>query len=105
MLECMEILSIAAQKGINVYAVKGDGKDSQNKATYRCCYAAFTKLEISKRGIAGTISEFFYSNPCHRPRAPAAGAGRLLPVRYFAKVLAFVIGPERLAYRAVIDTG
>ena len=24
MLECMEILSIATQKGINIYAVKGD---------------------------------------------------------------------------------
>ncbi len=44
MFECMEILSIAAQKGINVYAVKGDGKDSRNKPTDRCCYAAFTKL-------------------------------------------------------------
>jgi hypothetical protein len=44
MLECMEILSIAAQNGINVYAVKGDGKDSQNKPTDRYCYTAFTKL-------------------------------------------------------------
>jgi hypothetical protein len=40
----MEILSIAAQKGINVYAVKGDGKDSQNKHTDLRTHAAFTNL-------------------------------------------------------------
>ena len=50
MLECMEILSIAAQKGVNVYAVKGNWRlDSSIQSKIIAMAAEIERNLISKR--------------------------------------------------------
>lgn len=56
MLEIMEILSIATQKGINVYAIKGDWQlnDSIQSKLVAMCFSMASEIErdlISKRTI------------------------------------------------------
>ena len=75
MLECMEILSIAAQKGINIYAVKGNwhlDKSIQSKII-AMAFSMAAEIEhdlISKRTIEALQAKKASGQLLGRPRGP-----------------------------------
>ena len=65
MLECMEILSIASQKGINIYAVKGDWQlnNSIQSKIIAMAFSMASEIErdlISKRTREALLVKQFY---------------------------------------------
>lgn len=75
MLECMEILSIAAQKGINIYAVKGNwhlDKSIQSKII-AMAFSMAAEIEhdlISKRTTEALQAKKAAGKPLGRPKGP-----------------------------------
>lgn len=73
MLECMEILSIANQKGINVYAVKGDWalNNSIQSKIIALAYSMASEIErdlISKRTKEALQARIRDGKPVGRPK-------------------------------------
>jgi len=75
MLECMEILSIASQKGINIYAVKGNwqlDKSIQSKII-AMAFSMAAEIEhdlISQRTKEGLRARKASGKPLGRPKGP-----------------------------------
>ncbi len=75
MLECMEILSIASQKGINIYAVKGNwqlDKSIQSKII-AMAFSMAAEIEhdlISQRTKEGLRARKAAGKPLGRPKGP-----------------------------------
>ncbi|MCP4745672.1 MAG: recombinase family protein, partial [Desulfobacteraceae bacterium] len=75
MLECMEILSIASQKGINIYAVKGNwhlNKSIQSKII-AMAFAMAAEIErdlISQRTKEALRARKAAGKPLGRPKGP-----------------------------------
>jgi DNA invertase Pin-like site-specific DNA recombinase len=91
MLECMEILSIAMQKGINVYAVKGNwhlDKSIQSKIIAAAfSMAAEIELDlISKRTTEALRAKKVAGVPLGRPKGP----GKSKLDRYKEEIIALL---------------
>lgn len=73
MLECMEILSIASQKGINIYAIKGSWQldNSIQSKLVAMCFAMAAEIErdlISKRTKEALMARKAAGKTLGRPR-------------------------------------
>ncbi len=84
MLECMEILSIALQKGIRVYAVKGNWRLDQSMQSKIIAMAFSMAAEIERELISQRTTEALRFRkaqglPLGRPRGP--GKSKLDPYR------------------------
>lgn len=84
MLECMEILSIALQKGIQVYAVKGNWRLDQSMQSKIIAMAFSMAAEIERDLISQRTTEALRFRkaqglPLGRPRGP--GKSKLDPYR------------------------
>jgi DNA invertase Pin-like site-specific DNA recombinase len=84
MLECMEILSIALQKGIRVYAVKGNWHLDQSMQSKIIAMAFSMAAEIERELISQRTTEALRFRkaqglPLGRPRGP--GKSKLDPYR------------------------
>ena len=84
MLECMEILSIALQKGIRVYAVKGNWHLDQSMQSKIIAMAFSMAAEIERDLISQRTTEALRFRkaqglPLGRPRGP--GKSKLDPYR------------------------
>jgi DNA invertase Pin-like site-specific DNA recombinase len=84
MLECMEILSIALQKGIRVYAVKGNWHLDQSMQSKIMAMAFSMAAEIERELISQRTTEALRFRkaqglPLGRPRGP--GKSKLDPYR------------------------
>jgi DNA invertase Pin-like site-specific DNA recombinase len=84
MLECMEILSIAVQKGINVYAVKGSWQLDQSIQSKIVAMAFSMASEIERELISQRTKEALRAKkaagiPLGRPKGP--GKSKLDPFR------------------------
>lgn len=84
MLECMEILSIALQKGIRVYAVKGNWRLDQSIQSKIIAMAFSMAAEIERELISQRTTEALRFRkaqglPLGRPRGP--GKSKLDPYR------------------------
>ena len=84
MLECMEILSIALQKGIRVYAVKGNWHLDQSMQSKIIAMAFSMAAEIEQELISQRTTEALRFRkaqglPLGRPRGP--GKSKLDPYR------------------------
>jgi DNA invertase Pin-like site-specific DNA recombinase len=84
MLECMEILSIALQKGIRVYAVKGNWRLDQSMQSKIIAMAFSMAAEIERDLISQRTTEALRFRkaqglPLGRPRGP--GKSKLDPYR------------------------
>lgn len=91
MLECMEILSIATQKGINVYAVKGNwhlDKSIQSKII-AMAFSMAAEIEhdlISKRTTEALRAKKAAGIPLGRPKGP----GKSKLDRYQTEIIALL---------------
>jgi len=91
MLECMEILSIATQKGINVYTVKGNwrlDKSIQSKII-AMAFSMAAEIErdlISKRTIEALRAKKAAGIPLGRPKGP----GKSKLDRYQTEIIALL---------------
>ena len=75
MLECMEILSIATQKGINIYSVKGNWQldNSIQSKIIAMAFSMAAEIErdlISKRTIEALRAKKAAGIPLGRPKGP-----------------------------------
>lgn len=75
MLECMEILSIAMQKGLHVYAIKGEWKldDSLQSKIIAMAFSMAAEIErdlISKRTKEALRARKASGKPLGRPKGP-----------------------------------
>ena len=75
MLECMEILSIASQKGINIYAVKGNWQLDQSIQSKIIAMAFSMAAEIERDLISKRTKEALQAKKASgiklgRPRGP-----------------------------------
>lgn len=75
MLECMEILSIATQKGINIYAVKGNWQLDQSIQSKIIAMAFSMAAEIERDLISQRTKESLRAKKAQgialgRPRGP-----------------------------------
>ena len=82
MLECMEILSIALQKGVNIYAIKGDWKldGSLQSKIIAMAFSMAAEIErdlISKRTKEALRARKAAGKPLGRPKG--TGKSRLDP--------------------------
>jgi DNA invertase Pin-like site-specific DNA recombinase len=73
MLECMEILSIASQKGINIYAIKGSWQldNSIQSKLIAMCFAMAAEIErdlISKRTKEALLARKVAGKTLGRPK-------------------------------------
>jgi DNA invertase Pin-like site-specific DNA recombinase len=73
MLECMEILSIASQKGINIYAIKGNWQldNSIQSKLIAMCFAMAAEIErdlISKRTKEALLARKVAGKVLGRPK-------------------------------------
>ena len=102
MLECMEILSIALQKGIRVYAVKGNWRLDQSIQSKIIAMAFSMAAEIERDLISQRTTEALRFRkaqglPLGRPRGP--GKSKLDPYRPEIEGLLANGSPQRFIAR------